>query len=250
MQQFAPHLLVEQFSYAGVDGRGRPVPHTGEATDADLAVVAGLMADQLDSLARRTGRPVAVVAESEGTLVMAEYLRRHPDAPIDRLMLLSPIVHPGRVNFPDPGLEGRGIVAGAQLRIFSEFIDELAPFSLTVDGPLGDSVRRDAAALQEASFCDRPGIEEIAIIPVADAVTTPPGSDYPIDVLFLPGFHGGLRGRTDVREMVVDWVSGAELHGSTAWSTIGRLIADSASAWQVPALDGFALWELEPDCPA
>ena len=35
---------------------------------------------------------------------------------LTRLMLLSPIVQPGRVTFPGPGEEGRGVVAGVQLR--------------------------------------------------------------------------------------------------------------------------------------
>lgn len=250
VQAASPGLLVEQFSYLGLDERGRPRPHTGDATDADLAELASAMDRQVDAMAGRTGTAVAIVAESEGTLVVSAYLDRFPDPPVDRVMLLSPIVQPGRVNFPDPGEEGRGMVAGMQLRALTDVIDELAPFSISIDGPLGDSVRRDASWLHAASLCDRPAIDEIAILPLADAVTNPPGAEYPIEVVYLPGFHGGLRGRPDVQTMIGTWVEGGDIAGSEMWNAVGRVISDSASAWQVPALDGFAPGPNAPPCPA
>ena len=41
---------------------------------------------------------------------------------LSRLMLLSPIVDPGRATYPDPGDEGLGIVAGYELRAVSALI--------------------------------------------------------------------------------------------------------------------------------
>jgi hypothetical protein len=232
----APGLLVEQFSYTGIDRDERPVPHDGTATDADLGTLAERMAVQVDSLSRRTGGDVVLIAESEGSLIAAVYLDSHPAAPVDRLVLLSPIVEPVRVTFPDEGVEGRGMVAGLQLRAMTDLIDTLAPFTITVDGPLGDSVRRSAADLHDGTLCDRPGVEEIAFIPVADAVTNPPAAHYAIPVVHVPGFHGGLRGRADVRALILAWLDGDDLEDSAAWAFVARVVADSASAWQVPPL--------------
>jgi len=237
LQGASAAIYVEQFSYLGLTGEGDPLPHTGLVTDADLSRLAGLMAAQVDGLAARSGRPVAVVAESEGTLVATAYLEQHPEAPVDRLMLLSPIIDPGRVTYPDLGEEGRGVVAGYQLRVLSELIDEMAPFTVSADSALVDSVRREAAGLQEAVLDDRPRVEEVALLPLADAVTGPSDEDFRIEVIVVPAFHGGLRGRLDVQAMIRSWVLGGDLEGSALWSTVNRVIAGTASAWQVPALD-------------
>lgn len=233
-------LYVEQFSYLGLTQQEDPLPHTGLLTDADLARTTRLMAAQVESLAARSGGPVAVVAESEGTLVAAAYLDQHPSAPVDRLMLLSPIVEPGRVVYPDPGEEGLGVVAGYQLRVLSSLIDELAPFVVSADSALVDSVQREAADLQTAVLDDRPQVEEVALLPLADAVTWPGGDRSEIEVIVLPAFHGGLRGRSEVQEMIRSWALGADLDGAEIWALVNEVIAGTAAAWQVPSLDSVA----------
>ncbi|HSQ38011.1 MAG TPA: hypothetical protein VLS92_08985 [Acidimicrobiia bacterium] len=237
LQAESDAMYVQQFSYLGRTEEGDPLPHSGLATDADISLMARLMAAQVEGLAEQSGRPVAVVAESEGTLVVSAYLQEHLEAPVDRLMLLSPIIEPGRVTFPDPGEEGWGMVAGYQLRALSELIDEMAPFTISADSALVASVRREAADLQEALLGDYPRIEEVAVLPLADAVTGPGDGDFPIEVIVVPGFHGGLRGRPDVQAMIRSWVLGGDLEGSGIWLAVNWVIAGSASAWQVPALD-------------
>ena len=234
-----PQLAVEQFSYVGLDSDGRPLPHPGVATDADIADVAVLMDAQVAALAQRHGGAVAVVAESEGTLVTIAYLNRYPDAGVDRLVLLSPILEPCRVTYPDRGEEGRGVVAGYQLRAMAALIDSLAPIELSADGPFADSLRRDAEDLAQALY-DWPDVEEVVILPLADAVTNPSDLEYgSVEVIVVPGFHGGLRGRADVQEMIAAWVQGAPISSSEVWLTLGRIIAGTASAWQVPELENF-----------
>jgi hypothetical protein len=246
LQGDAPGLYVEQFSYLGRTSTGDPLPHSGNATDVSLARAAGLMSAQVSDLARRSGARVSIVAESEGTLVVAAYLATYPEAPVDRVMLLSPILDPVRVTYPDPGGQGLGVVAGYELRAVGELIDAMAPFKLSADGPLVDSMRSDAAQLHRAATCDHPQVDEVAIVPLADSVIAPVGGDLPIDVIVVPGFHGGLRGRADVQQMIRSWVSGGDLVGSEVWKVVDWVIAGSASAWQVPSLDSAAPWE--DDC--
>jgi hypothetical protein len=195
-----------------------------------------LLAAQVESLAQRSGGPVAVVAESEGTLIVTAYLEQNATVPIDRLMLLSPILDPGRATYPDPGDEGVGIVAGYQLRAVSALIDSMAPFVVSADGPLAGSVRREAAELRGQTACDRPAIEEVAVVPLADAVTAPVVDTPGIELIVVPGFHGGLRGRPDVQAMIRVWVLGGDLQASVIWQAVGEIISGSASAWQVPGL--------------
>lgn len=239
LQGEATGLYVEQFSYWGLTAEGDPVPHPGSATDADVSRMARLMARQVDNLTARTGGPVAIVAESEGTLVVTAYLVDHPEAPVDRLMLLSPIVDPGRATYPDPGEEGFGVVAGYELRVFTGLIDAMAPFVISADGPLTDSVRREASDLRGEAVRDRPAIEEVVVLPLADAVTALAGEDSAVEEIVVPGFHGGLRGRPDVQEMIRRWVLGADLEGSEVWATVGLVITGTASAWHVPGLGRF-----------
>jgi len=240
MQGESPVLYAEQFSYWGLTAEGDPLPHTGLATDADLSRAAALLSVQVENLAARSGGPVALVAESEGTMVVATFLDRYPHVPVDRLMMLSPIIEPGRVTYPDPGREGRGVVAGYQLRVISTLIDAMAPFTLSADGALTESVRREAHRLQEVLLGDYPGIEEVAVLPLADAVSAPGDGEFAIEVIVVPGFHGGLRGRADVQEMIRSWVLGGDLEGSQLWLMVNRVIAGTASAWQVPNLDALA----------
>jgi len=233
----APGFTVEQFSYLGLGADGAPLSHTGAATDRDLGQLARLMDRQVAALAARTGGPVAIVAESEGTLVTAAFLTEYPEAPVSRVVLLSPIVDPARVTYPSVG-EGPGMVAGAQLRLLTELIDELAPFVIAIDGPLGTSLIEQGSVLHERVVCSPHGAApRLVVIPLADAVSAPAVLPCVVDTVVVPGFHGGLRGRADVRAMVVGWLAGGPVAESEVWETLDRLLTGAATAWQVPALE-------------
>jgi hypothetical protein len=229
-------LIVEQFSYLGVDDGSRPVPHAGDATDGDLAVLASRMDLQVRELSVRVGNPISIVAESEGTLVVAAYLETYSDAPVTRLALLSPIEAPGRAEYPEPGAEGPGVVSGYQLRAMVALIDSLSPLPVSADGPLSTSLREHSEILTEGTIRDRPDIEELAVIPLADAVTAPPEGGYEVEAVVVAGFHGGLRGRSDVQELLIDWIGGGPVEGSPVLASLQRLIAAGAAPWQMPPL--------------
>jgi len=103
-----PGATVRQFSYAGLDAEGRPLPSGPEADDLPLPVLGDRMAAQLVKLHDLTHRPVDVVAESEGTLGVYAMLDRHRRLPIGSVVLLSPIVEPGQLSYPQ-GTDGASV---------------------------------------------------------------------------------------------------------------------------------------------
>lgn len=64
------------------------------------------MGTQVERLAAHTHRPVMIVAESEGALVAKSYVLSRHRVPVDTLVLLSPLVAPGRVYYPESGQDG------------------------------------------------------------------------------------------------------------------------------------------------
>ena len=104
----AGSAVAQQFSYRGLDSHGQPLPHGPAASDLPLPVLGDRIAAQVQHLHAETGRPVDLVAESEGTLGIYAMLARHPDVPVGSIVLLSPIVAPGQVSYPADARDGAG----------------------------------------------------------------------------------------------------------------------------------------------
>jgi len=100
-----PGVPVRQFSYVGLDAKGRPIPSGSTSDDLPLPVLGDRIAAQVRALHAASGRPVAVVAESEGSLGVYAMLARDPGLPVSSVVLLSPIVSPGQLTYP-PGPNG------------------------------------------------------------------------------------------------------------------------------------------------
>lgn len=229
-------LVGMQFSYRGLDAAGRPLPHAASATDRPLEELVELLAAHVAELYQRTGRPVSIVAESEGTLVAKAYLLQHPDAPVDQLIMLSPIVRPARVSYPPRGRDGWGVVAGYELRAVTAAIRALTPFEISADGPLLTSLRTRGAVLRDGMVCDLSGVRQIAFVPLADAVTLPLELPQGIQIVVVPGFHGGMLGRPDVRAQVRTLLLGGEATSHPGWVLLQRVVSSGAAAWHVPDL--------------
>jgi hypothetical protein len=206
------------------------MPHGGEATRQDLTLLGERMARQIDELRQRTGQPVDIVAESEGTLVTRAYLAGHDDPPVGRVMLLSPIEVTGRVSYPEPGEDGAGYAGGSLLRRLGEVIEIVSPFDGSIDGPLARSIQLLAEDRADAFA----GLDAVMVVPFADALSAPlpPRSRFSTEV--VPAFHGGLRGRGDVKTMITTWLGGERPEGSAAVRFIAGLVSDSFAAWRVP----------------
>lgn len=97
---------VERFSYRGLDGQGHPLPYGPLDTHQSIDSSAVLLAAHVEALHRRTGRPVALLGQSEGATVARTYLEKWPKPSPVEALLEFPVAQPGVVGHPGcrPGL--------------------------------------------------------------------------------------------------------------------------------------------------
>ena len=231
-QRLTADGVFESFSYAGLDSRGRPLPHTGAATRQDLAFLGELMARQVGELFERTGRRVDIVAESEGTLVVQAYLMSRDAPEVRRVMLLSPIRVSGLVSYPEPDSNGAGYAGGELLRALARLVEMASPFEADADGPLARSILQLGADPTNAFA----GVDVVAIVPLADALSSQLPSRQEFNTVVVPAFHGGLRGRDDVKSMIAAWLDGHQFVGASSTRLVAELFADGFAAWRVPGV--------------
>jgi hypothetical protein len=232
-----PHLLVRQFSYRGLTTAGQPVTYH-RAGNLSLQALGDRLASQVETLSRKSGTAVDVVAESEGTLGVYAMLARHPHVPVRSVTLLSPIVAPGQLG------RAGGTVPGAALTTLNNLVGGLSPYGRSGAQTLIDSVSEVGASYFAQVSRDH-GLAWLAVVPLADAVTLP-ACPWPKNVIFIDALHGGLLGDGSVQQIVETFLTtGAppdrdldELTGSSQpdLRSAARLIAGAAAAWRMPQL--------------
>jgi hypothetical protein len=227
---------VRQFSYIGLDAKGRPVPSGPDADDLPLPVLGDRMAAQLEKLHELTGRPVDVVAESEGTLGVYAMLDRHPGLPIGSIALLSPIVEPGQFSYTR-GPDGRS-VSGYALDTLNRLVGGMSPYGPGGAQHLLSSVSEFGARYFDAvAGASGKSIRWFAVVPLADAVTLPV-CGLPPNVVVVPAFHGGLLGDSTVLPMVSAFLAGRPAappgHDEGRLRVAAEVITGAAAAWRMP----------------
>jgi hypothetical protein len=237
-----PGVPVRQFSYVGLNAQGRPVPSGASADDLPLPVLGDRIAAQVRALFAASGRPVAVVAESEGTLGVYAMLARHPGLPVSSVVLLSPIVSPGQLTYP-PGPDGAS-ASEAALDELNHLVGGMSPYGPSGAQNLLSSVSEFGATYFEDMVTAAGGgaggksIRWLAVVPLADAVTLP-DCGLPPGVIIIPAFHGGLLGDPSVLPMVSAFLSGRNVTGADAGQLreAAELITGAAAAWRMPNTD-------------
>jgi hypothetical protein len=230
------HLEVRRYSYLGQDAAGHPLPYISSDTHQPLPNLVRTMGAQVESLHRQSGRPVAIVAESEGALVAKIYLATSPNAPVDELVMLSPLVQPARVFFPNPGEQGWGLAAGWELREIGSVFRDVSGANVSPDMPVIRSVLNHGPAIRDLLACPLPNIRQLAMFPLADAVATPHPSKIGIPSEVVPAFHGGLLADQKTRGMVSTYLLTGEVSAGPFWPVANKVLRASAAAWQVPEL--------------
>ncbi|MGH9252477.1 MAG: hypothetical protein ACRD0W_23590 [Acidimicrobiales bacterium] len=182
-----------RFSYRGVDLDGRPLPYRDADTYQDVSRSVALMARQVEAFQADVEQPVTIVAESEGALIAKAYLMSHPDAPVDTLVLLSPLVEPGSAYYPPAGDDGWGVAGGLGLRWITALVRELSPLDVTTDDGLFRSLADEAPALREMLACPVGGVDQLAVFPLTDAVAGAAPHLDGVPSAVVPAFHGDWR---------------------------------------------------------
>ena len=229
-----PGVPVRQFSYLGLGKNGKPRPSGASADDLPLPALGDRIAAQVRALHAATGRPVAVVAESEGTLGVYAMLARHRDLPVASVALLSPIVSPGQLSYP-AGPGGASVSRDA-LDELNRLVGGMSPYGPSGAEKLLASVSEYGARyFQDVVAAANPSIRWLAIVPLADAVTLP-DCGLPANVIVVNALHGGLLGDPAVFPMVRAFVSGQVVTATNNGQlrAAAELIDGAAAAWRMP----------------
>jgi hypothetical protein len=229
-------LDEHRFSYRGEDRHGRALAYSDEDTHLPLPQLVEAMRAQVDTFSRQTHQRVAIVAESEGALVAKTYLAADPNAPVDELVMLSPLVQPARVFYPSDGEQGWGLASGWELRELGGLFHDLSGANVSADMPVVRSMMDHGAALRGLLACPLPRTRQLALFPLADAVATPHPSQIGIRSEVVPAFHGGLLGNERIRRAVSGYLEHGRVAPTTFWPVAQEILRASAAAWQVPEL--------------
>ncbi len=225
-----PGSVVQQFSYRGTNHRGQPLPYGSKASNIPLPQLGDRIAAQVWRLHELTGKPVDIVAESEGTLGLDAMLARHPDAPVGSVVLLSPIVAPGQYGFG--GGTGSGMVTRDELHALIWFVGGLSPFGTAGAQTLINSVNSVGARFAAAAAQHTP-VRLLEVIPLADAVTLP-ACPLPHNVVVIPAFHGELLGDPAALRAVRRFLTDRSVSGVPSLRTTAEIMAAAATAWRMP----------------
>ena len=236
-------MIVQQFSYLGLNAAGKPLPAGRSASNLPMQTLGDLVASQVWRLHAQTGRPVDLIAESEGSLGVYAMFARHPDVPVGSVALLSPIVAPGQVSFPPTGQQGLGLASGYALGILNRLVGDLSPFGAAGAARLIDSVSSVGARYTADDAARVMSRRWLAVVPLADAVTLPTCS-LPQNVLFVPAFHGGLLGDPAVLTMVRSFLAGRDVSGPSDLREAAQILSAAAGAWRMPVRSAPS-----PPCP-
>jgi hypothetical protein len=228
-------LPVLRFSYQGIDGWGRPLPYSAASTHQSLARSASLLATQVADVRLRTGRSVALLGHSEGSLVVRTYLNTNPHPDLDTVVLLSPLPQPGRVYYPPPDTgAGWGIATGWQLRVIFAVVDRIGGSGLSTDAPFIRSLLDDGPRYHDRMLCPVPGLRMIAFLPIVDAIADPPGPEPAIPVVVVPERHAMDYGRAETQRRLIAFLNG-EPPTPTPMG-LYRAVRAAAAGWQAPSL--------------
>lgn len=240
---------IRPFSYTGLDARGEPRQYGRSATHQSVRDLALELRTQVNAFHAATGEPVSIVAESEGSVVALAYLAASPHAPVRNLVVLSPLLAPGRVFYPPVGNAGWGVAAGTVIDGLGRALSAVGPVDVSANTPLFRSFVEEGPALQGLLRCAVPGRRELAVIPLDSGVSVPAPAHVGIPHVVVPAFHGGLLGDHTTARLIDDVLQGRPASSSGAWAALGGAVGAIAAPWQAPGL----VRSLEPswrDLPA
>ena len=227
-----------RFSYRGLAPDHSPLPYRATDTVKPLSVLDRMMAEQIKILATDSGRPIDVVAESEGALVAKTALLAEPSLPVKALVMASPLLVPGQTTYPQNTSRGWGVGTSVLMRAIGAAFHSVSPVDLSPDNEFLASIDSQGSVLRDAASCPVPGVRQLAILPLADATVTPPGAASGLEQVVVVAFHGGILGQPAYIKVVVQFLDGHRPAGNRFLSTADDAIRLASAAWQVPGGPG------------
>jgi hypothetical protein len=228
-----PGFAATEFSYQGLTSDGWPLAYGSAATQQALPVLLSRFRTQVADLARRAGHNIDIVGESEGSLLATIYLLTTPHPPVDHVVLLSPLVRPAGAGYPAAGHTGAGLAAAWELRGIANATTALTPLHVSANSPFIQSLANHANALHGIFGCPVAGVQQFAVLPLADSVGVPAGAMAGIPHETVSALHGTLLVNPNVRYDVARYLSGASTPG-TRDSALTKAVEAASAAWQVP----------------
>ena len=196
-----------RFSYRGTTG-GAPLPYTPDDTHRALPDLVRELRRQVAIYHRATERRLTVVAESEGALLAKAYLAATPRAPVENLLILSPLVAPGRVYYPSEGEEGWGAAGALAMEGFAWALGGVSPVDVTPDTPFLRSIVDDAPVLRGLMSCSLPRVHQLAVLPLDTGVSAPAPTSFRFPYTVVPAFHGGMLDDQTTATLVTRLIAG------------------------------------------
>jgi hypothetical protein len=229
-----------RYSYKGLDRRGRLRPYGPRDTIQPLGVSARQLAAEVDALFRAYGKPVSIVAESEGALVARTYLL-HDYSPasheVERLITLDMPRVQGSVYFPPDGGQGWGVASGWGLRGLASVVGRMSRLPFSTQAPLMKEVLRCRSSINSVgSSALPPGIQEARVVALADAVAGDPGTPQSISKYVVTAAHGGLIHKTSVISIIAGILDGTGHQASARALALVRILGDISAPWSTPSL--------------
>jgi hypothetical protein len=232
-----PDVRTRFFSYAGLGADGKPLPYQPGDTYGSLEHSADLLAQQVDKLSQLSGGPVAIVADSEGTVVARTYLARAAQPPVDHYIEASPLLRPAWVYYPPAGESGFGLLGGWEAREIFRLVQIESPhFTADVDIPFLRSTVDDAPLLRNQVLCTVPHVPTFLFVPLQAALMMPRGVMTRMRWATLPGWHGTLLEHGVVQHDIQRLLGNGGLAHRPGWKFWFQLVRGAAAAWHPPAL--------------
>lgn len=232
---FGSGFLTRRYSYAGVTPIGRPLPYKPIDTSAPIGTLVARMDQQVRALNHTTKQPVAIIAESEGSLIAERYLETAPSAPVDSMIVLSPILGPGSVYYPPRGRDGWGVAAGWGLRGLASLMSAVSPLHFEADAPIVRDVVDEPSAFHDT--CSNSLVSRVDFLPLADALAAREEGVTLAGVKVVTAFHGGLLGDPRVRTSIRNVLLNDPDAPSPSLRTLETVVWAGAGAWRVPPLE-------------
>ncbi len=247
-QPIGPGLPVQRFSYRGLDADGDPLSYSPQATQQPLGATVRLLTKQVEIIHQRSRLRVAIVADSEGSLAVETYLATVSDAPVSKIVLLDPLIDPGRDYYPPANAEGWGVVTGAILRGLGAAIGAATPLHISADGPFIRSVDDHGPVLRDLLTCPPPGVKEAVLSSLADAVASPLTARVAAPSGVVMRLHGFLLDDAAATHAIDDFLETGRFPVNPRRAEADQLVRAAAAAWQAPPLTPSLVpqWRGEP----